>query len=207
MVVEKTFIKEGIKESYVDEFLAKKFEKAGYSHAEIQRTPLGTRIIVYAHKPGLVIGRSGKRIGDMTEEVKEKFGFENPMIDVREVEQPFLDAKIVAKRVANALERNINYKKVASYYVERVMEAGATGVQIKIGGKLGGERGRFKKFKEGFIKHSGEYADIMVDKAFAQATVKLGVIGVEVKIMKEMPKEFKFKKEKDKMGEVEPESE
>src|SRR3989344_4653449 len=61
MAIEKTFVKEGIKEAEVEEFFAQRFDKAGYSHTEIQRTPLGTRIIVYAHKPGLVVGRSGSR--------------------------------------------------------------------------------------------------------------------------------------------------
>src|SRR3989337_399383 len=102
MSIEKIFVKEGIRESEVEEFLEKKFEKAGYSHTEIQRTPLGIRMVVYAHKPGLVIGRSGKRIKDITEEVKEKFGFENPMLDAKEVDQPFLDSHIRARRIARA---------------------------------------------------------------------------------------------------------
>ena len=70
MAVEKLFVKEGIKESEVEEFLQEKFERAGYSHTEIQRTPLGTRIIVYANRPGLVIGRSGRRIDELAEEVR-----------------------------------------------------------------------------------------------------------------------------------------
>ena len=152
MVIERTFIKEGIKELKMQEFLAKKFERAGYSHAKIQRTPLGTRIVIYAHKPGLVIGRSGRRIKELTEEIKEKFGFENPMIDVKEVEQPFLDANIVAKRIANVLERGVNYKKVAHFYLGNVMNAGAIGVKIRIGGKLGGQKARSQKFKEGYIQ-------------------------------------------------------
>lgn len=136
MAIEKIFVKEGIRESEVEEFLEKKFEKAGYSHTEIQRTPLGIRMVVYAHKPGLVIGRSGKRIKDITEEVKEKFGFENPMLDAKEVDQPFLDSNIVARRIARALERGINFKKVANYYLEKVIEAGAVGIQIKVGENL-----------------------------------------------------------------------
>ena len=152
MTVERIFVKEGIKYAELEEFLAKKFEKAGYSHTEIQRTPLGTRLIVYAHKPGLVIGKSGKRVEEITKEVKERFGLENPMIDVREVQNPFLDANIVARRIANAIERGINYKKVASYYLDKIMEAGAIGVQIKICGKLAGvERSRFQKFKKGYV--------------------------------------------------------
>lgn len=197
MAIERIFIKEGMREADVEEYLSKRFDKAGYSHTEIQRTPLGMRIIVYANKPGLVIGRSGRRIDDITEEIKKKFGFENPLVDVKEVEQPLLDAQIVAKRIAKALERGINFKKVANYYLERVMEAGAIGIQINVGGKLmGSERSRFQKFKSGFVKHSGEYADTMVRRGMAQANIKPGIVGIKVKIMKEMPKEYEEKEYK-----------
>jgi small subunit ribosomal protein S3 len=191
MAVEKMFVKEGIKESEVEEYLAKKFDKAGYSHTEIQRTPLGTRILVFAHKPGLVIGRSGRRINEITEEIKQKFGFENPLVDVKEVDQPFLDANIIARRIAHALERGINFKKVANYYIEKVIEVGAVGIQIKVGGKLAGsERSRFQKFKKGFIAFSGEYADSLVERGYTTATLKPGIVGVQVRIMKDKPKEF-----------------
>ncbi|MEM5829625.1 MAG: 30S ribosomal protein S3 [Candidatus Aenigmatarchaeota archaeon] len=195
MATEKIFVKEGIKESEVEAYLAKKFEKAGYSHTEIQRTPLGTRLIIFAHKPGLVVGRSGKKVEEITEEIKKKFNFENPLIDVKEVANPFLDAHIVARRVANAIERGINYKKVANYYLDEVMKAGAIGVQIKIGGKLAGkERSRFQKFKKGFVAFSGDYAETLVETSYAQAKIKPGIVGIEVKIMKKMPKEFVFEK-------------
>jgi small subunit ribosomal protein S3 len=198
MAIEKLFVKEGIKESEVEKYLAKKFEKAGYSHTEIQRTPLGTRIIVYAHKPGLIIGKSGKRINEITEEIQKKFNFENPLVDVKEVEQPFLDAQIVAQRIARALEKGINFKKVANYYLDKVLEAGATGVQIKVAGKLAGvERSRFQKFKKGFVAFSGDYAETLVDKGEAQANIKPGIVGVQVRIMKEMPKEIEEKEFKD----------
>jgi small subunit ribosomal protein S3 len=194
MAIEKIFVKEGIKEAEVEGYLAKRFEKAGYSHIEIQRTPLGTRIIIYAHKPGLVIGRSGRKIDEITEEIKERFGFENPLVDVKEVENPFLDAHIVARRIANALEKGINYKKVANYYLDRVLEAGATGIQVKIAGKVAGaERSRFQKFKKGFVAFSGDYAETLVETGQVQANLRPGVVGVQVKIMKEAPKEFEGK--------------
>ncbi|MEM5773227.1 MAG: 30S ribosomal protein S3 [Candidatus Aenigmatarchaeota archaeon] len=199
MAIEKIFVKEGIKESEVEAYLAKKFEKAGYSHTEIQRTPLGTRLIIYAQKPGIVVGRSGRKIEEITEEIKKKFGFENPLVDVREIENPFLDAHIIAKKIANAIERGINYKKVANYYLDKVMEAGAIGVQIKAGGKLAGkERSRFQKFKKGFVAFSGDYAETLVETGYAQAKIKPGIVGIEVKIMKELPKEFVFEKKIEK---------
>lgn len=199
MAIEKIFVKEGIKEADVEEFLRRRFEKAGYSHTEIQRTPLGTRIIVYAHKPGLVIGRSGRRVNEIAEEISRRFGFENPLVDVKEVANPFLDANIVARRIARALERGINYKKVANYYLRRVMEAGAVGIQIELSGKLAGvERSRMTKFKEGFIAHSGEYSERLVDLGYTQAMIKPGIVGVKVKIMKEMPKEIEMVGEEEK---------
>jgi small subunit ribosomal protein S3 len=195
MAIEKTFVKEGIKESQIEDFLRKRFDRAGYSRTEIQRTPLGTRIIVFANKPGLVIGRSGRRVNEITEEIKKKFGFENPLIDVREVDNPFLDAKIVANRISKALERGIHYKRVCNFYIRKVMEAGAIGVQIEASGKLAGvERSRFQKFRDGFIAHSGDYAEKLVDKGYAQATMKPGIAGIKVKIMLEAPKEFIAKK-------------
>jgi len=195
MAVEKLFIKEGIKVSEVEEFLRKRFEKAGYSHTEIQRTPLGTRIIVHVHKPGLVIGRSGRRVNEITEEIKDRLGFENPLLDVREVGEPFLDANIVAMRIARSIEKGVNYKKVANYYLERVIEAGAVGIQIEVAGKIGGvERSRQQKFKMGFVAHSGEYAERLVDGGYTQAIIKAGIIGIKVKIMKALPKEVVVEK-------------
>jgi small subunit ribosomal protein S3 len=195
MAIEKIFVKEGIKEADIEEYLEKKFEKAGYSHSKIERTPLGTRIIIYAHKPGLVIGRSGRKIDEIAEEIRKKFGFENPLIDVKEIENPFLDPHIIAKRIARALEKGINYKKVCNYYVERVMEAGAIGVLIRVSGKLiGKERSHSQKFKAGFIAHSGDYAERLVKVGRAQAMLKVGIVGVEVRIMEEAPQELEFEK-------------
>lgn len=195
MAIERTFIKEGIKESEVEEFLRERFEKAGYSHSLIERTPLGTRIIIFAHKPGFVIGRSGRKIDEITEELKEKFGFENPLVDVKEVDNPFLDANIIANRMAKAIERGINFKKVSNYYLEKVIEAGAVGITIHMGGKLAGsERSRFQKFRRGFVAFSGEYAERLVDKGYARAKIKPGVVGIKVFIMREMPKEYVYEK-------------
>lgn len=195
MAIEKTFIKEGIKESQVEDFLREKFKRAGYSHTDIQRTPIGTRIVVYANKPGLVIGRSGRYVNSITEEIKQKFGFENPMIDVREVDNPMLDANIVASRIADSLERGINYKRVCGFYLAKVMESGAIGIQIRVAGKMAGrDRSRFQKFREGFVVHSGDYAEKFVDKGYARAALKPGAVGVQVRIMVEAPEDFRKEK-------------
>jgi small subunit ribosomal protein S3 len=190
MGVIKHFVEEGIEEAEIEEFLKKKFDKAEYSHIEIQRTPLGTRIIVFANKPGLVIGKSGARIKELTEEIQRKFKLENPMIDVKEIDNPFLDAQVVASRIAKSLERGGFYKKIANYYKDEIMKSGAVGVQIRVGGKLGGERGRFQKFKEGYIKHSGYWGDEIVEKGMATAILKLGMVGIQVKMLKQAPEDL-----------------
>ncbi|OGI15393.1 30S ribosomal protein S3 [Candidatus Micrarchaeota archaeon RBG_16_49_10] len=194
MAIEKFFIKEGIREAEIEEYLAKKFERADYSRAEIQRTPLGTRIVVYVNKPGLVIGKSGRIIKDLTEDIKTRFQLENPMLDVKEIDSPYLDAQVVATRIAKSIERGSFYKKTVNFYLQEIMRAGAIGVEIKVGGKLGGERGRFQKFREGYIKHSGYYADNLLQRGMATAKVKLGIIGVQVRILTQYPDDLSIKR-------------
>jgi len=194
MAIEKIFVSEGIRESQLEEFLHDRFDRAGYSHTEIQRTPLGTRIIIFVNRPGVVIGKSGRKINELTEDIKVKFGLENPLVDVKEVTNPLIDSNIVAKRIARALEKGINFKKVCNFYLQEVMKAGAVGVLIRVAGKLAGsERSRFQKFHRGFVAHSGGYAEKLVDKGFAKAMMKPGMVGVQVKIMLEMPEEAKIK--------------
>jgi small subunit ribosomal protein S3 len=179
------FIKQGIREVSVEEFIRRKFPSADYSDIILQRTPLGIKILIYTHKPGRVIGRSGSKIEKMTETLKNKFKLDNPQIDVKSIDNPNLDAKIVAKQIKTALERGYNYKKIGNLSMKRVMEAGAIGVEIMISGKLGGSKGRRGKFVDGYLKHCGDSAKKLVDYGFEEANTRPGKIGVKVKIMKE----------------------
>jgi small subunit ribosomal protein S3 len=203
MALEKRFVKQGIRDRDVEEFLTNEFARAGYSHSVIQRTPLSIRITVFASKPGLIIGRGGKNIEEMTNILKEKFGFENPQLDVQEIENSDLDSHIIAKWMASAIERGLNYKRVANIAIERVMGAGAAGVAIRVAGKIGGDMGRTEKFSAGYLKYSGEPSESMVDTAYAQANLKLGMIGIQVRIMKEKPKELEIKEKLKKEEPVE----
>lgn len=187
-MIERKFIKENMRKSAIDEFLSNEFSKAGFSHSDIQRTPLATRVVVFAQKPGIVIGRGGKTIDMLAETLKEKFGLENPQVDVQEISNPDLDAAIVAKQIVTAIERGLNYKRVANLTLKRIIDAGAAGVAIRIGGKVGGEMSRIEKFSAGYLKFAGEPAERM-GKAYARAKVKLGIIGVQVRILTELPKE------------------
>jgi small subunit ribosomal protein S3 len=192
MALEKKFVKESIRNLDVEEFLSKEFERAEYSHCEIQRTPLSIRITVFAHKPGIIIGRGGKNIDYISQMLKTKFGFENPQLDVQEVREPDLDPFIVSSWIASSIERNVNYKRVVNMAIERVMGSGAVGVAIRIAGKIGGDMSRTEKFSSGYLKYSGEPAETDVLTAYAQANVKLGVIGIQVRIMTVPPKELEI---------------
>ena len=204
-------MKEGIRNRDLEEFLSSEFDRAGYSHSIIQRTPLSIRITVFANKPGLIIGRGGKNIENITRILKERFGFENPQLDVQEIESPDLDAHVIAKWIASSIERGLNFKRVANITLQRVMGAGAAGVALRISGKLGGDMGRTEKFSAGYLNYSGDPAETMVDTAYAKAIVKLGMIGIQVRIMKDMPKELaiaqKIYKKEEPLGEVKEEVE
>lgn len=205
MALEKKFVKESIRNLDVEEFLSKEFSRAGYSHSEIQRTPLSIRITVFAHKPGIIIGRGGKNIDSMVQTLKDKFGFENPQLDVQEVAVPDLDPFIISKWIASAIERGLNYKRVVNLALERVMGSGAVGVAIRIAGKIGGDISRVEKFSSGYLKYSGDPAETDVMTAYAQANVKLGIIGIQVRILTVPPKELELMKniEEGAIGQVE----
>jgi small subunit ribosomal protein S3 len=201
MTLEKKFVKEGIRNMDVEEFLSKEFTRAGYSHSEIQRTPLSIRIMVYAHKPGIIIGRGGKNIEYMTNILKERFGFENPQLDVQEVPNPDLDPFIVSKWIANSIERGLNYKRVVNMAIERTMNAGAAGIAVRMGGKIGADISRVEKFSAGYLKYSGDAMETIVKMAYAQANVKLGIIGIQVRILPEKPEELEIMSNAEKVGE------
>jgi small subunit ribosomal protein S3 len=179
------FVKQGIKEVEIEEFIRKSFPLGDYSKTELQRTPLGIKIVIYTNKPGRIIGRGGKNINEMTEALKTRFNLENPQLDVKTIGNPNLDAKIVAKQIASALERGYNYKKIGNLTVKRVIRSGAIGVQIIIAGKLGGGKGLTSKFTEGYVKYAGHPVDELVDEGFEEAQTRPGKIGVRVRILTE----------------------
>jgi len=184
-MLKKYFVKQGIREVSIEDFIRTNFPSADYSGIELQRTPLGLKVLIYTHKPGRVIGRGGSKINKMSETLKTKFELDNPQLDVKSIANPNLDARIVAKQIKTALERGYNYKKIGNLSMKRVMDAGAIGVEIIISGKLGGSKGRIGKFTAGYLKHCGDTASKLVDYGFEEASTRPGKIGVKVKIMSE----------------------
>lgn len=187
--MEKQFVEKGIKKAKLEEFFKEQYGRAGYSECDIRRTPMGVKITLYADKPGLIIGRGGSRIDEVREKLEEKFGFEDPQLDVQEIEKPELNAEIMAKEIKNAIESGASRRRVANGVLRSIMERGAVGAEIRISGKLSGARGRTEKFQDGYLKSCGEPAKRLVDEAVAHAKTKPGTIGVKVKIMESKPEE------------------
>ena len=183
MAVVKHFISEAIKKTEIDEFLQKKLERAGYGGVNISKTPLGTHIVIYAMRPGIVIGRGGETIRELASLLEEKFGVSNPQISVSEIEIPELNAHVVASRIASALQRGIHFRRAGFWALNQVMEAGALGVEIIISGKLRTERARYEKFRAGYLPKCGEPALKYMRKAEVHVQLKPGIFGVKVRIM------------------------
>jgi small subunit ribosomal protein S3 len=183
MAVEKKFISEGVRKARVEKYLTKELKRAGYGGMDIARTPLGTQVTIFAEKPGIVIGKGGKLVHQLTQDLAQKYAVESPQIEVQQVANPSFNAQIMAERLANALERGWYFRKAGTSILRRVMDSGALGCQVIIAGKLTGARARTQKFTEGYIKHCGEPSITLVEKGYAVAIKKLGVIGVQVKIV------------------------
>src|SRR3990167_3939957 len=104
-MIERQFITQNMKEYLIQEYIAKTLSNVGLSHAKLVKTPAGVKIIIYASRPGLIVGKKGANIKDLTQVMKTKFGLENPQIEIAEVENINLDPQIVAEKIASALER------------------------------------------------------------------------------------------------------
>jgi small subunit ribosomal protein S3 len=201
MSIVKRFITEAIKRTEIDEFLQKKLERAGYGGVNLSKTPLGTHVVVYAMRPGIVIGRGGETIKELASALEQNFQVSNPQISVSEIEIPEFNAHVVASRVASALERGVHFRRAGFWALNQVMDAGALGAEIVISGKLTTERARFEKFKAGHFPIVGEPALRAMKTAEAHIQLKPGIIGVRVKIM---PPDANFP---DKVTIMEPEPE
>ena len=177
------FVKENARRAEIDEFLSQELKRAGYSKVEMNKTPLGTRVVVYAAKPGLVIGRRGQSIRDLTAVLEQQFGVQNPQISVATLEAPELDPKVVASQIAMALQRGIHFRRAAYWALQRTIEAGALGVEIAIRGKLTTDRARYEKYKAGYLPSVGEAIDRIVRFAVVDTQLKQGLFGIRVRIM------------------------
>lgn len=183
MSVTKYFIKDISRRLEIDEHLAKELKRAGYSKVELTKSPVGTRVVIYAAKPGMVIGRRGQSIRDLTKLLEEKFGIENPQLSVATIEIPEQDPKVVASQVAQALQRGVHFRRSAYWAIQRVIESGALGVEITIRGKLTTERARYEKFRAGYLPRVGDPVLKNLRTAVVDVQLKQGLFGIKVRVL------------------------
>lgn len=183
LAVERKLIREHKKRVAVREYLHRETERAGFGGAEISRTPMGTRIALVTERPGFVIGRRGETIKKLTKNLNERFGLDNPQIEVNEATDASLNPQIMAQKLAEALERGWHFRRAGHSTLRRIMDSGAKGALVTIAGKLTGGRKRTEKFLEGHIKWCGDTAITQMTYGYATAKKKLGIIGCSVAIM------------------------
>ncbi len=184
-MIERKIVNEKMTEFLVEEFLDEQFNKVGHSHTEIQKTPVGEKIIIHAARPGLIVGARGANIKKLTRLLKSKFKLENPQVDIIEVKNVAINADLVAENIAYQFERfgSQRFKAIGYRAMDDAMRGGAMGIEILISGKIPSTRARTWRFYTGYLKKSGDLAVSGVLTAYSQAKLKTGVIGIQVRIM------------------------
>jgi len=181
-----TAVKNVIKDNYnmmlLKDYFRKQIKDAGFSHAEISKTPTGTKVSLNVTRPGIVIGRKGSGIRELTEKLATDFGLKNPQISVNEIEKPDLSPSVMCTRMASHLERGTAFRRATMWTMKQIMESGAMGVQITISGKLRGDRSAFEKHVAGILPRAGHHADVIVDEDIAHVKTAMGLIGVRIRI-------------------------
>lgn len=181
---EKKFVNFKKDELGVREYIKNSLGKGKISDVSIEYTPVGEKIKVYTSRPGLVIGRRGEKIEELTRVLKRRFKLDNPHIEIAEITSPLLDAQLVADEIAIMLERkgSLKFKVIAYKMMQQIIKSGALGLELKLSGKLPSDRARTWKFSHGYLKKTGQPSKA-VDKAQSQAKTMMGVIGIKVAIL------------------------
>ncbi|HLC71238.1 MAG TPA: 30S ribosomal protein S3 [Candidatus Nanoarchaeia archaeon] len=184
-MIERDFIAQKTKEYYIKQYVKSRLSNVGISNIKLKKIPLGEKIIVYTNKPSLVVGSKGANIKDLTKALKTKFNLENPQIEIGEIKDMFLDAQLVAEKVASSLERfgSARFKGVGHKVMTNVMNSGALGVEIIISGKIPSARAKSWRFYMGYLKKCGDVSVAGVRRAQASALLKSGIIGIKVALM------------------------
>jgi small subunit ribosomal protein S3 len=164
------------------DYLREKIKDAGFSEVEISKTPTGTRIALHVTRPGIVIGRKGSGIRELTDVLGTKFGLKNPQISVTEIPKPELSPSVMCNRLASHIERGTAFRRATMWTLQQIMENGAMGVQITVSGKLRGDRSAFEKHSLGILPRAGHHAEVIVAEDIAHVKTPMGLIGIRIRI-------------------------
>jgi small subunit ribosomal protein S3 len=174
--------------------LKKKLKQAAIARIVIERAWNSVRVTIHTARPGVVIGRRGQEIENLTKEVSDLAGGKQVKIDIVEIKNPDLDAQLVAENVASQLERRISFRRAMKRAVQLTMDQGALGIKIRCAGRLGGaEIARTERYHEGKVPlHT---LRTPIDYGFAEAETVAGKIGVKCWICKKVEEEPEKAKE------------
>ncbi|MBU2503876.1 MAG: 30S ribosomal protein S3 [Nanoarchaeota archaeon] len=181
---ERNVVKFKKEEFTLREYVINSIGKGKVSKVKIEYAPVGEKIIISTNKPGLIIGRGGEKIDELTQTLKKRFKLENPHIEIDEIMNAEFDAQIMADEIALSLERfgPMRFKVIAYKTLQKMMNAGALGAEIRLSGKLPGSRAKLWKFAQGYLKKTGDSAKV-VDRAQSTAQTKPGTVGVKVSVL------------------------
>ena len=207
-------VKNVIKDNYnmmlLNNYLRVKIKESGFSKVEVSKTPTGTRVVLYVTRPGIVIGRKGTGIKELTEILEKEFNLKNPQIAVEEILKPELSPNVMCNRMASHLERGTAFRRATMWTMQQIMDNGAMGTQITISGKLRGDRSAFEKHSAGVLPRAGHHADVIVSEDIVHVETAMGLIGVRIRIARKdkLIPEFELKgKSKEMIAEEEREKE
>jgi small subunit ribosomal protein S3 len=163
--------------------IKKEFYQAGISKIEIERAASErVRVVIYAARPGMIIGRKGQEIESLRRGLGRMTG-KDVYLDIREVKRPEVDAQLVAENIALQLSRRVAYRRAMKRAMSSALRLGAVGIKVMVAGRLGGaEIARKEWYREGRVPLTTLRADI--DYGFAEAKTTYGIIGVKVWIFK-----------------------
>lgn len=163
-------------------YIEKEYKAAGIPRIEIERTGEAVNVIVHTSRPGVLVGRKGVRVDQLKAELQRITGM-TCHLTVREIKRPELESTLVAEVVAEALEKRMAFRRAIKKAIQTTMQAGARGIKIEVGGRLGGaEMARTAKEREGRVPLSTLRS--FVDYGTAEARTSYGIIGVKVWIYK-----------------------
>jgi len=178
----KNVIQDSYKLMLLKDYLREAIKEAGFSDVDIQKTPTGTRVGLHVTRPGIVIGRKGSGIRDLTKVLEKDFGLKSPQISVIEITRPELEPSVMCNRMSQHIARGTAFRRAVMWTLQTIMEAGAMGVQITISGKLRGERSGFEKHSKGILPRAGYQAGVVVAEDVVHVETKMGLIGIRIRI-------------------------
>ena len=174
---EKDFADYLVEDYKIRDYLKKRLYSTGVSKIEIERASDRVKVTIHTAKPGLVIGKGGKDIEDLKNDLSKKVG-KKVLLEIKEIKRPDRDAQLVAENIALQLENRISFRRAMKSTMQRTMRAGAKGIKTKVSGRLGGaDIARSESYSEGTIPLQMLRADI--DYGFAEADTQYGKVGVK----------------------------